>query len=407
MFENLNEILQSIRKNKLRSGLTAFSVAWGIFMLVILLGTGNGFQNSVDKTFTDAMYNSLWIFGRQTSLPYDGLKAGRNVQLRNDDYEMVKNRDEIDLGSSRFSIPGDNILTYGSEYGYFDIRSTYPEYEKIEYINVLEGRFVNDRDMTEFRKVACISTDVRDFLFKEEDPMGKDFLANGINFKVVGVFEDLDQWDNNKCIYVPVSTAQRVFAGGDKIWMISVTMGDLTIEESKQLVDDIRNDIAGKHRFDPEDERALHIGNNLEKYEQQSGLLEGIAIFIWFIGIGTILAGIVGISNIMLISVKERTKEIGVRKALGAKPFSIIAMVVNEAVILTLFSGYLGMVSGVLLLEGVKKLIPENEFILNPEANIMILLLATALLVAAGAGAGFFPARKAAKIKPVEALRYE
>jgi len=404
--QTFEEIFISIRKNKLRSVLTGFSVAWGIFMLVVLLGNGEGLKKGIQSQFTDAMYNSLWVFGGQTSMEYDGFKSGRPVMLKNEDYDLVKELDDIGISSSRYSIPGENILSYGSEYGLFEIRTSLPAYDKIEYIETLEGRFLNQRDIDDFRKVAVISTEVRDFLFKKEDPMGKYVQANGVNFLIVGVFQDIDRWDNNKCIYVPVSTAQRVFAGGDRISMMSLTIDNGDMPKSLEIMDKIKGIMARKYHFNPTDERAMYISNNMERYENQMSMVNGISIFIWIVGIGTIIAGIVGISNIMMIAVNDRTREIGIRKAIGAKSISIVSMVLLESVVITAIAGYIGLFGGVAILELLKDLL-TNDIFKEPEANMSIALYATVLLIVAGAGAGYFPARRAARIKPVEALKYE
>lgn len=404
--QTFEEIFISIRKNKLRSILTGFSVAWGIFMLVVLLGNGEGLKKGMQANFTDAMHNSLWVFGGQTSMEFDGFKSGRPVMLKNEDYELVKELEDIGISSSRYSIPGENILSYGSEYGLFEIRTSLPSYNTIEYIETLDGRFLNQRDIDEFRKVAVISTEVRDFLFKKENPMGKYVQANGVNFRVVGVFQDIDRWDNNKCIYVPVSTAQRVFSGGDNISMMSLTINDGNMPKSLEMIDKIKGLIARKYHFNPADERALYIGNNMERYDKQMNMVEGVSIFIWIVGIGTIIAGIVGISNIMMISVNDRTREIGIRKAIGAKSYSIVSMVLLESVVITAIAGYIGLFGGVAILELLKDVLSNDTF-KDPEANMSIALYATVLLIVAGAGAGYFPARRAARIKPVEALMYE
>ena len=402
------EILATIQKNKLRTILTGFSVAWGIFMLIILLGAGNGLQNAVSKNFQSAQTTSMWIFGGQTSKPYKGLKPGRFIQMNNDDYNTVKNHIKgVNLISSRFQIPGNNIISYKQKSAPFEIRTVYPDYLTIENIIMKDGRYINQTDIKETRKVATISTDVRDALFKDKNPIGEYINANGFPFQVVGVFEDKDNWNNNVCIYIPVTTAQKLY-GSRNINILSVTVKDnATLEESKQVEKSIKEAVAKLHSFDPSDERAMYIGNTLEDFQRFIKLVASINLFIWIIGVMTIIAGIVGISNIMMIVVKERTKEIGIRKAIGAKPWSIIGLILQESIFITSLAGYLGLMLGVLILELCNKYIPPNNFFANPRVDINLAIEATVILVVAGAIAGFFPANKASQIKPIEALRDE
>jgi len=284
-----------------------------------------------------------------------------------------------------------------------------PDYGIIEKVQVLKGRFVNDYDIEKFRKVVVISTVVRDALFKGEDPLDKYITVSGVPFQVIGVFTDQDNsnGENNRVVYLPISTSQKVFNGGNDVQLISLTTGKATVEESKQMENKIIGMMAAKYKFDPNDKRAVQIWNNVEQYEKVMKLFQGIRLFIWIIGIGTIIAGIVGVSNIMMIVVKDRTKEIGIRKALGATPWSIISLVMQESILITGFAGYVGLLLGIGLLELVSKYMPPSDFFRNPEADFGIAVSATILLILAGAIAGFVPARKAAAIKPVEALRDE
>lgn len=404
------EIYYTISKNKLRTFLTGFSVAWGIFILIILLGAGNGLQNGVKERFNDEANNSIWIFSGQTSLPYQGLKPGRFIQFNNRDFKELADRTPgIIKASGRFNLRS-SIVSYGENSGSFSIRTVHPDHQYIEKTLVTRGRFINQTDVSEYRKVASIGNLIQKALFPEgEDPIGKHIQVNGIPFKVVGVFEDEGAENEEEKLYLPISTAQKVFNGGDRVNMILVAIDEEAgIEESKAMEEKITQKMSERHHFDPSDPRAIRIWNTVEDFLRFQNLFTGIKVFIWIIGIMTIIAGIVGISNIMTIVVKERTKEIGIRKALGATPLSIIGLVMMESITITSISGYIGLVSGVGVIELAQKYIPaDNEFFQNPTINFTVAISATLILVIAGALAGLLPAKKAASIRPIVALRDE
>lgn len=253
-----------------------------------------------------------------------------------------------------------------------------------------------------------ISTIISDALFKQEDPIGKFIHVSGIPFKVTGVFKDNGGDRDMQRVYIPVSTAQRIFNYGNKIANLSIVTKDIDVEESQAMAEEIRQTIAQSHKFDPTDQRAVGVWNNLEQFKRFLNLFASIRLFIWIIGIGTIIAGVVGVSNIMMIVVKERTQEIGIRKALGATPWSIINLILLESVLITSFSGYIGLVMGVGLLELISPMFETADtFFKNPEVDITVAIGATLVMVVSGMLAGFVPARKAARIQPIEALRYE
>ena len=402
------EIFHTISQNKLRTFLTGFSVAWGIFMLIILLGAGTGLQNGARANFNDTATNSIWVFTGQTSMPYKGLKPGRFIQEENADFEAIKNEVEgIEKASGRFYVPGNSDVSYNGESVSLGIRTVHPDHQYIEKTLTIEGRFLNQKDIDEKRKVASIGTLAKKALFKNENPIGKFIQVKGVNFKVVGIFEDEGGENEQETIYLPISTAQMVYNGQNRLHQMMFTVGDAGIEESKAIEKDIRQKMAKAHNFDPKDDRAIRFWNNVESFLQFENLFQGIRMFIWVIGIMTIIAGIVGISNIMMIVVKERTKEIGIRKALGATPWSIINLILMESVTITAFSGYVGLVLGVGIIELVSNYLPTNEYFKNPEINFQVAILATIILIVAGAVAGLIPARKAASIRPIVALRDE
>jgi putative ABC transport system permease protein len=273
-------------------------------------------------------------------------------------------------------------------------------------VNVQEGRFINKTDIDKFRKVVCICYITKRELFKNEDAIGKYVHINSIPFMVVGVFKDKSDYDNKR-IYVPLSTGQKLLKHTMNISNIGFTTTGLSVPESKKLEEEIRIQFAHRHKFDPKDTRAIWIRNHLEMYERTLSLFLGIKLFVLIIGIFTIIAGIVGVSNIMIIVVKERTKEIGIRKALGATPNSIVGQIIRESIFITGFSGYVGLVLGIGLLELVNANLPDTPFFVNPTADIRVAVGATILLIICGTIAGFVPARRAARIKPIEALRDE
>jgi putative ABC transport system permease protein len=403
------EIFGTMKKNKMRTILTGFSVAWGIFMLIILLGSGNGLENGVKSAFEGDATNTFWINAGQTSIPYKGMKAGRLIRLTNEDYELVRRETpNIERISSRLTIWQNNIISYRNQYVNYDIIGCHHDYGYYETLELLNGRFLNEDDQRESRKSVVISTIVRDALFREEDPMGKFINVSGVPFRVVGVFKDIGGDRDMQRVYIPISTAQKVYNQGNRIFNLCIITTDLTVEESKALEDDIRFTLASAHKFDQNDKRAVFIRNNIQEFLRLMKLFASIKFFIWIIGVGTIIAGVVGVSNIMMIVVKERTNEIGIRKAMGATPWSVINLILMESVLITAFAGYIGLVAGVGLLELISPVFKDSgTFFKNPEVDVWIATGATLILVISGALAGFVPARKAARIKPIEALRYE
>jgi putative ABC transport system permease protein len=399
------EIWGTVRQNKLRTVLTGFAVAWGIFMLVVLLAFGRGLHNNVVHQFRDDAINSIWIHPGQTSKAWKGHQPGRFLQLTDEDHQAIARLPGVEHITSRFFLRGNNTIARGAKTTSFDVRSVHPAHRYLEGTIITEGRWLDELDLTERRKVAVIGDDVRDFFFsRDEEPIGQWLTVAGIQFRVVGVFHDEGGEGELKKIFLPITTAQMAFGGANRVNMIMFTLGTASLDESVQIERQVQELLSERHHFDPDDRRALRIRNNLEHFNKIATITLMIQLFVWIVGALTILAGIVGVSNIMLIAVKERTREIGVRKALGATPRAILSMITQEALVLTAVSGYLGLVAGVGCIELIRRLVPD-EVIRNPEVDLKMALTATVLLVISGTLAGFFPAWRAARINPIEALR--
>lgn len=407
-WDKWQEIFSTINKNRLRTFLTGFSVAWGIFMLIILLGSGEGLQHGAENQFAGDAINSIWISAGKTSMPYKGLKPDREIQLTNADLtEIDRNVDGIENLSARKYLWGNAQVSYKNKTGSYEILGCLPGEQASEQMIVLEGRFINPLDVEDARKVACLGKDMKEELFGSANPIGEYVNFNGIPFKVIGYYNDLGGDRDVRRAWIPLSTHQRVFGFPLNIDRMAMTTGDANIEEADAIVEKIRLQLAQKHNFDPADERAIFIRNRAEYFQKFADLFFGIRIFIWIIGMGTILAGIVGVSNIMMIVVKERTREIGIRKALGATSSSIVSLIMQEAIFITTVAGYIGLTLGVFLLEWAGNNINGSEFFENPEVDLKVAISATILLIVAGSLAGLIPALRAARIQPVIALREE
>ena len=412
MLDGLQEILFTLRQNKLRTLLTAFGVFWGIFMLILLLGAGRGMQNGVWEDFGTDVLDFIIVWSGDTSVPYRGMGLGRKIRLDQADMQAIARQidgvrtisAETHLGNGTVSFEGKNSSPQivGIPDEYFDLKDDIP-------FNF--GRKPNPLDLDEVRKVVAIGTSVAERLFATGvDPVGKDIRVKEVVMKVTGVFHDKsNRGQNSDRVYMPRTTLEKVFGGGDRldsIWLRPAKGVD-GLELEKKAVELVKR----RHDVAPEDKRGVNSFNMAVPAQSINGLFIGINVFIWFVGLGTLMAGIVGISNIMIITVKERTREIGIRKALGATPFSIVSTLLMESTLVTGIAGYLGLVCGVALLELVSFVLrsagAKLPYFLNPEVNFQVAITAIALLVGVGILAGLMPALRAAKITPIEAMRAE
>lgn len=410
--ERWQEIFEAISKNRLRTFLTGVSVASGIFILVILLGAGKGLQNGIEKQFERDAAGIVEVWSGTTAKEYKGLNPGRQIQFRNSDYSqsVQKFEDKLELRAATYNFWG-GAFTYGKESGSYQYRGVDPDYGAVENLTVVQGRFINSNDLANNEKVATIGMKIKTDLFKDKDPLGKEIAINNVNFKVVGVFTDPGGEREEARAYLPKTTVQRAYGGGDKISNIFFTLKktndyDEALAQSEKFTEDLKALLRSKNVVAPDDDSGINAYNSVKDAKQFYDLNLYIRLFFWWVGICTIIAGVVGVSNIMLIIVKERTKEIGIRKALGASPFSIISMILHESIFITTIAGFVGLLASLLLLEVVGPMV-QSEYFRNPQVDFSVALTTLVLLVFAGAVAGFFPAYRAAKIRPIVALRDE
>lgn len=415
MIDLWQEIYGTIKRNKLRTALTGFAVAWGIFILILLLGAGNGVMNAQNEQMASLAMNSIKVGAGWTSKPYDGLSQGRRIQLNNGDLTITRNmRKHVENAGAVIYQSGMNI-SYGNEYINERLMGVHPNYLEIERPTVVEGRFINQLDIREKRKVTILNERSVKTLFKHgAKPLGKMLNMGGAMFQVVGVYKDKGN-SGGQDVFVPFSTLQTVYNKGDKLNNILMSIKDLNTEEENKVFEaDYRAAIGAHQRFDKTDDGAIWIWNRFTQMTQMNKGADYMRTAIWIIGLFTLLSGIVGVSNIMLITVKERTREFGIRKALGARPWSILKLVIVESVVITAFFGYIGMVAGVGVTEYMNMTagkavmdigVQQQTMFLNPTVDLGIAIRATMTLIAAGTLAGLFPALKAVKTRPIEALR--
>ena len=410
--ERWQEIFETLRKNKLRTFLTGLSVASGIFILVILLGFSSGIENGVTSEFQQDATNQISIRTRRTTKGYKGLNPGRRIQMKDDDFALINNNyDEfLEYRSANYSIWGGQVA-YKNETGNYRVQGVLPDNQFIENADISKGRFINQSDINEGKKVAVIGNKVSMDLFKTKNPINQYISIFGISFKVVGVYRDPGGEREESQVFLPLTSSRRAFNGSDNIRNMSFTVKmsdnlDEAVSLSQNITEAIERDLKEKHFIAPDDFAAIRVQNTLENAQKIYSLVDTIKAVFWFIGIGTIIAGVVGVGNIMIIIVKERTKEIGIRKALGAVPSSIVGMILQEAIFVTMFSGLFGLVAGLAVLELVGPQV-DSPFIKFPQVDFGTAITTVFILVVAGALAGFLPAYRAAKIKPIVALRDE
>lgn len=415
MRDLIQEILASMRTNRMRTLLTGFAISWGIFILVVLLACGNGLNNGMMENFSSMSKNTVSLYPGVTSMPHKGLQKGRIIRFTVSDVEFLRSNLEK---CSDFA-PVYNLWNGTVECADIQINAVVtgvnPDYGLLRTFRIEAGRFINDIDMAQHRKVAVIPPDVSaKFFASPADAVGKWVkLSNGVLFQIVGVYKDKGRsW--RPTVYVPLATANLIYNPSGDVHEVSyVLSGVETTDEAEAYNERLRHMLAQRFNFDPADRNAVYVSNRIESYNQVQTIFSGLSLFIWVIGLGTLVAGIAGVCNIMIVSVRERTREFGIRKALGATPASIMRMIVLEALTITSVFGYIGMICGIGVSELLCLIFPANPdtggqmmptMFVEPRVDLAIIVSATAVLISAGVIAGAVPARRAVAIKPIEAM---
>jgi len=398
------EIFQSINKNKMRTFLGAFTVALGIYIFTVLFGMGNGLKNTFKEFFVDDATNVIFIYPGNTSKAYKGFKEGRRIQFKNDDIVDIRKNfgSKIEYYSGR--VYKSVQALYKNESGSYNVRGVHPQHQFLENTIITEGKYINEKDINEQSRVVVIGRLVEQDLFKYEKAIGKFIELNGIAYRVVGIFRDEGGDSEERNIYMPISTVQLIYKNTDHIDQIVVSYKkEIGVAGARKLAADLGKFMKEKHFVEKNDRSGIFIRSVFENFEQNMQFANVLQIIVLWIGIGTLFAGAIGIGNIMVFVVKERTKELGVRKALGATPGSIVGLILQESVFITAIAGYIGLLIAVFTLSRIGDSL-KDYFITNPQVNTTTVVWATLILVLVGAIAGYIPAKRAAKIKPIVAL---
>ncbi len=402
------EVFQSIDKNRTRSLLSGFTVAFAILLFTVLFGLANGLNNTFSEAFVDDAANSIFIRSGRTTKAHKGLQAGRRIQFKNEDFDFIKSGFEPNIEFITARIYRNVVASYKNEKNNYLLRAVHPDHQYLEKTKISQGRYLNQRDMQNITKVIVIGDLVRQDLFlKEKDIVGNYINLSGISYKVVGVFKDDGGDDEERIIYMPLTTAQNIYGNNDYVDQINLTYNPaLDLNQAIDFGLDLEKQLKARFTVAKNDQRAIRISNMAMQNKGINQMTSVLGILILIIGFGTLIAGVVGISNIMIFIVKERTKEIGIRKALGASPKAIISIILVESVFITTLAGYFGLLIGVGLLEWASPHL-KTYFITDPSVSQTLVLMATFTLITAGAIAGYLPAKKASLIKPIVALRDE
>ncbi|MFS4483918.1 ABC transporter permease [Hyunsoonleella sp. 2307UL5-6] len=399
------EIFQSINKNRTRSLLSGFTIAFAILLFTILFGIANGLQNTFKEAFVDDATNSISIFTGKTTKAHNGLQAGRRIQMKNEDLDYIEEEFDNKIQYLTARIYRNTLASYKNESNTYDLRAVHPDHQFLEKTLIIDGRYINQNDLKNKTKVAVIGRLVEEDLFIKTDALGKYINLGGVQYKVVGVFRD-DGGDNEeRKIYMPVTTAQMIYGNNDYIDQINIGYNPaLNYDQAISFSNLLTRKLKTRFEVARDDQRAIRVRNMAEATKSVNAMTVGLSVIIIVIGFGTLIAGVVGISNIMIFIVKERTKEIGIRKALGASPKSIVSIILIESILITALSGYIGLLIGFGVLELAGPSL-ETYFIKDPGVSNGLVIGATMTLIIAGAIAGYIPAQKASKIKPIIALR--